>query len=36
MLQYHLHIADPSLLDDDIWALKFKQLEDIRKKESGV
>jgi hypothetical protein len=34
-LQYHLGV-EPSALSDEMWALKFKQLEDIRKKESGV
>ena len=35
MLQYHLHIAEPDSLTDEEWAEKFKQLEDIRKREKG-
>ena len=33
MLQYYLHISDPGGLSDEEWAVKFKQLEDIRKRE---
>jgi hypothetical protein len=32
LLEYHLGI-DPSKLSDEEWALKFKQLQDIRKRE---
>lgn len=35
MIQYYLHIPDPSILDDHTWALKFAQLTHIRKKEAG-
>jgi len=34
MLQYYLHI-DPTELDDNEWAQKFNQLQDIRQKEAG-
>jgi hypothetical protein len=34
MLQYYLHITDPDSLTDLEWAQKFKQLEDIRKREN--
>ncbi len=36
MLQYYLHIADPDSLSDELWAEKFAQLADIRKKEAGA
>jgi hypothetical protein len=35
LLQYYLHIADPSALSDEMWALKIKHLEIIRKAENG-
>lgn len=34
MLQYYCHIAEPEKLPDELWALKLKQLEHIRKSES--
>lgn len=34
-LQYYLGIQQPSQLSDEEWALKIRQLEDIRKKEAG-
>jgi hypothetical protein len=33
MMQYYLGI-DPTTLDDNEWAQKFKQLQDIREKEA--
>ena len=34
MLRYYLHI-DPDTLDDGRWATMVRQLEEIRKRESG-
>jgi hypothetical protein len=34
LLEYYLHI-DPTRLTDEQWAIKIKQLADIRKKEAG-
>jgi hypothetical protein len=34
LLQYYLHIAEPETLSDEVWVLKIKQLEHIRKAES--
>ena len=34
MLQYYLHIQYPDELEDEVWAEKFAQLIDIRKKEA--
>jgi len=33
MLEYYLHI-DPDKLSDEDWAIKIKQLKDIREEES--
>jgi len=32
-LSYYMHIPDPDSLSDDQWAMKFRELEWIRKKE---
>lgn len=34
-LMYYFHIPDPSLLPDDEWAARVKELQWIRKKEAG-
>jgi len=33
-LMYYLHIPDPSLLSDEEWASRVKELQWIRKKEN--
>jgi len=35
-LRYYLHIADPDRLSDQDWAMRFKELEWIRKKEADA
>lgn len=34
MLQYYLHIPDPSTLDDSVWIEKYAHLRIIRKMEA--
>jgi len=31
-----MHISDPDSLTDEEWAMRFRELEWIRKKESGA
>ncbi|MDR1975172.1 MAG: hypothetical protein LBQ31_10975 [Bacteroidales bacterium] len=33
-LRYYMHVADPDGLTDTEWAIRFKELEYIRKEES--
>jgi len=34
LLQYYLHIADPTILEDEVWAEKYAHLQIIRKAEA--
>ena len=33
-LRYYMHIADPDSLTDEEWAMRFRELEWIRKSEA--
>lgn len=33
-LRYYMHISDPDSLSDEEWAMRFKELEWIRKREA--
>lgn len=33
-LTYYMHIADPDSLSDEEWAMRFKELEWIRRREA--
>jgi len=33
-LRYYMHIPDPDSLTDEEWAMRFRELEYIRKKEA--
>lgn len=35
-LIYYMHIADPDSLSDEEWAMRFKELEWIRKREAAA
>lgn len=34
-LRYYMHISDPDSLSDEDWAMRFKEIEWIRKREAG-
>lgn len=33
-LRYYMHISDPDSLSDEEWAMRYKELEYIRRKEA--
>lgn len=34
-LRYYMHISDPDSLSDEDWAMRFKEIEWLRKREAG-